>query len=86
MFQEEDNSGNRKFWGKSRHKLTINGWLTDVFQASGHGLEDFNGVGALCTNTMTSVKPRGNRKNENNEGISQYGNEEEQAGCGWNVR
>lgn len=71
VLEQENDGSDWEFASQSRYEIRIDVRGTNVLEARGNGLQNFNGVFARLALAVAAVKPRRDGENNDHEGIAE---------------
>jgi hypothetical protein len=79
VLKEQDDRRHREVTTKSGNQLAVDGRLADVLEATGDVAQDPDRILSLLVRPVPAVQERRDREDDDHEGITEYGDEEEEA-------
>lgn len=79
MLKQQNDSSDREFRSKSSNETGVNRGRVNVTETTGNSLENLDGIGSSGVLSVARVQPRCDGEDDEDECVSQNGNEEEDA-------
>lgn len=79
MLKQQDDSSDREFRSKSSNETGVNRGCVNVTKTTRNSLEDLDWVGSSGILSVARIQPRRDGEDDEDEGVPQYGDEEENA-------